>query len=152
MVTAAIVGSPQPIAKLTVWKIGPEWVAQQAKKVAASTMKARLLSACGSSIVAPLGGAPAAPGWAATSAGAERTNNAAGMSVPHTSAAMIIWAVRQSTCVMSHAAKGETVMGATPTPTDTSETARLRWRSNHELTVEIIGAKKLPVAIPTRTP
>src|SRR3954470_5448517 len=97
MVTAAIVGSPQPIAKLTVWKIGPEWVAQQAKKVAASTMNARLLSACGSSIVASLADAPDAPAWVATSAGAERTSNAAGMSAAHTSAAMIIWAVRQST-------------------------------------------------------
>src|SRR4051812_43582443 len=97
MVTAAIVGRPQPIAKLTVWKIGPEWVAQQAKNVAASTMKARLLSACGSSIPPSLADAPGAPAWDALSAGAERTSNAAGTRVAHTSAAMTNWALRQST-------------------------------------------------------
>src|SRR5215207_10049971 len=43
-------------------------------------------------------------------------------------------------------------MGAIPMPADTSETARLRWVSNHPVTVAIIGAKIAAIAPPTRTP
>src|SRR5262245_56235257 len=53
---------------------------------------------------------------------------------------------------MSHAAKGETVIGATPTPAETSETASARCVSNHPVTVAISGAKKAPAAMPTSTP
>ena len=47
---------------------------------------------------------------------------------------------------------GATVMGATPMPAETSETARLRWRSNQPVTVAISGAKMAPPPTPTRTP
>jgi hypothetical protein len=60
--------------------------------------------------------------------------------------------VRQSVRATSQAANGDSVSGATPMPTDTSETARLRRRSNHDMTAEIIGAKKLPAATPTMRP
>ena len=66
--------------------------------------------------------------------------------------AMVSCALRQSVQDTSQAANGESVSGATPIPTETSETARLRWRSNHDITAEIIGAKKLPAATPTSTP
>ena len=65
---------------------------------------------------------------------------------------MVSCALRQSVQDTSQAANGESVSGATPIPTETSETARLRWRSNHDITAEIIGAKKLPAATPTSTP
>jgi hypothetical protein len=65
---------------------------------------------------------------------------------------MVSCAVRQSEPDSSHAASGEIVMGATPSPADTSDTASARWRSNQELTAAIIGAKKLPAATPTISP
>src|SRR6516165_6409789 len=47
---------------------------------------------------------------------------------------------------------GATVNGATPIPAETSETARLRWRSNQVVTVAISGAKMAPPPAPTRAP
>jgi len=47
---------------------------------------------------------------------------------------------------------GEIVMGATPMPADTSETARLRLLSNQVVAAAIIGAKNAPAAAPTRMP
>src|SRR5687768_8133802 len=93
----------------------------------------------------------AAPESAAAT-GVGRTNRAAGMSKTHTRTPMMSCAVRQSVQETSHAANGDSVSGATPTPTDTSDTARLRWRSNHAITAAIIGAKKLPAATPTISP
>ena len=65
---------------------------------------------------------------------------------------MVAMAVRQSYSWSSQAAKGETVIGATPMPADTSETARLRLVVNHPVVAAIIGAKKEPAASPTRMP
>ena len=59
-------------------------------------------------------------------AGGRRANKAAGIRVAQTSSAITASAARQSICVMSQAANGDIVMGATPTPTDTSATARPR--------------------------
>jgi hypothetical protein len=53
---------------------------------------------------------------------------------------------------MSHAANGDIVIGATPTPTDTSETARPRCWVIQPITAAIIGVKKLPTATPTSRP
>ena len=53
---------------------------------------------------------------------------------------------------MSHAANGDMVIGATPTPTETSETARPRCSAIQPMTAAIIGVKKLPTAIPTNKP
>ena len=61
-------------------------------------------------------------------------------------------AARQSPFVRSQAAKGDMVIGATPTPAETSETARLRWFGTQALTAVIIGTKKLPADKPTRMP
>src|SRR5262245_51344477 len=92
-----------------------------------------------------------APG-PALAAGAWRTKREAGMRSAQTRIAIVSCAVRQSVNDTSHAAKGDMVSGATPTPTDTSETARLRRRSIHDMTAASIGGKKLPAATPTITP
>ena len=44
------------------------------------------------------------------------------------------------------------VIGATPMPAETSETARLRCLSNQPVTVAIIGANTAPAAMPTTMP
>ena len=49
-------------------------------------------------------------------------------------------------------ASGEIVIGATPMPADTSDTARLRLSANQSVAAAIIGAKKAPAASPTMTP
>ena len=53
---------------------------------------------------------------------------------------------------MSQRANGEMVIGATPIPAETSETARLRLVVNHPVAVAIIGAKNALAARPTRMP
>ncbi len=53
---------------------------------------------------------------------------------------------------MSHAANGDIVTGATPTPTETSATARPRCVVIQPITAAIIGEKKLPTAMPTSSP
>ena len=44
------------------------------------------------------------------------------------------------------------VIGATPTPAETSEMARFRRRSNDDAVAAITGAKKLAEAAPNNTP
>ena len=61
-------------------------------------------------------------------------------------------AVRQSYVVINQRASGEIVIGATPMPAETSDTARLRCVSNYAVVNAIIGAKKVLAARPTRTP
>src|SRR5881628_1371502 len=112
--------------------MGPECAPQQKKNVAARIANSRERRACERPMPGP-GPGDAVPAAGAAEGAADRTKKAAGTSVAHTSAARIACAVRQSTTPSSHAAKGESVMGATPTPTDTSDTARLRRRSNHEV-------------------
>ncbi len=85
-------------------------------------------------------------------AGGRRTKSAAGTSVAHTSTASTTCAARQSICVMSQAANGDMVIGATPTPTETSDTARPRCPLIQPITAAIIGEKKLPTATPTSRP
>lgn len=68
------------------------------------------------------------------------------------SAAMSCSAPRQSCVWTSHAASGDMVIGATPMPADTSDTARLRCVSNHPVTQAIIGAKIAAAPMPTTTP
>ncbi len=65
---------------------------------------------------------------------------------------MISIDVRQSWLDISHAAKGDIVIGAMPIPAETSDTARPRCVSNHPVTQAIIGAKIADVAPPTSTP
>ena len=49
-------------------------------------------------------------------------------------------------------ANGDTVIGATPIPDDTSETASARCLSNHSVTVDISGTIRLPAAMPISRP
>ncbi len=44
------------------------------------------------------------------------------------------------------------VIGATPIPAETSDTARLRCLSNQPVTVAMVGAKIAPAATPTIRP
>src|SRR5438105_8518122 len=134
-----------------VWKIGPECAAQQAKKVSASTMNDVERNACETLIRAPPAAAPVRVPSAALP-GTCRTKRDAGTSKIQTRIPIVSCALRQSLRETSHAANGEMVMAATPRPADTSDTARLRWRSNHDVTAAIIGAKKLPAAMPTIRP
>src|SRR5262245_19158879 len=129
-----------------VWKIGPEEAAQQSKYVSARMMN----GAERRGAPAELCSVPTLAAWPLT--GGWRTKKAAGMSRTHTRTPMMSCALRQSVQETSHAANGDNVSGATPTPTETSETARLRWRSNQPITDAIIGAKKLPAAMPTSSP
>src|SRR6185436_16802152 len=125
---------------------------QQAKKVSPRTMN------CGERSAAPTEGkgasaAPAAPPAApGAAAGAGRTSSVAGRTSAAAMAAMVNCALRQSIVVRSQLANGDMVIGATPTPIETSETARARRRSNQAETVAISGAKKLPAAVPTSRP
>ena len=65
---------------------------------------------------------------------------------------MVSCALRQSWLASSQAASGEIVIGATPMPAETSDTARLRLRVSHDVTDAIIGTTKLPAERPTSTP
>src|SRR5689334_6273168 len=133
--------------------IGPECVAQQKKLVAIRMMNCGERSASPTDISAGdatlLDGAAAGP---AESAGGRRTNSATGIMIEPTTAARISIVVRQSWCETSQATIGDIVIGATPMPAETNDTARLRWVSNQPVTVAIIGAKIAAVAPPTITP
>src|SRR5262249_16708338 len=126
-----------------VWKIGPEWVAQQAKKVLASTRICGERSASAGLMPSP---PPAEPSLAdglsaeAACAGGRRTKRAPGTSNAQAKTAIKSCAERQSYRAVNQLAKGETVIGATPIPADTRETARLRCLSNHPVTGAIAGA------------
>src|SRR5260221_12172066 len=131
-----------------VWKIGPAWVAQQAKNVAASTMNGVERSAAPTAI----GDWPVALDGSISPRGVRRTKRAAGIRSTHTTRPMVSCALRQSVFCSSHAANGETVIGATPIPAETRDTARLRRFGSHALTAVIIGTMKLPAERPTTTP
>src|SRR5687768_14534387 len=85
-------------------------------------------------------------------AGAARTNQTAGRVSAQDSTPTISSVLRQSCCVTSQATSGDIVIGATPTPAETSDMARLRRRSNDEAVAAITGAKKLATAMPSSTP
>ena len=87
-----------------------------------------------------------------TAAGGCRTNIAAGINSTHARMPIANIAVRQSYVVINQRASGEIVIGATPSPADTSDTARLRCVSNQPVVAAIIGAKKLPAATPMIAP
>src|SRR5256885_14757058 len=101
-----------------VWKIGPECMAQQAKKVADSTMNCGERSAWPTVMLLFAG--TAAPGADGGTAGARRTRNAVGTRSTQARMAIASWAVRQSEFDSSQLAKGEIVIGATPMPAETS--------------------------------
>src|SRR5712664_1389297 len=86
------------------------------------------------------------------SAGARRTNSETGIMIEATISATICIEGRQSWCETSQAANGAMVIGATPMPAETSDTARLRFVSNQPNTVALIGAKIAAQAAPTISP
>src|SRR6185503_5904718 len=133
-----------------MWKIGPECAAQHRKNTTPSTTNWRDRSATASELIGPSGTSFAAGAAAGTDDC--RTNTAAGINNTHARMPMRNIAVRQSYAVINQRASGEIVIGATPMPAETSDTARLRCVSNHAVVNAIIGAKNVLAARPTRTP
>src|SRR4029453_9278364 len=132
-----------------MWKIGPECAAQHRKKTRPSTMNWRERSASASELIGPSSTGPAAGALPAGTGGC-RTHIAARVNNTHALTPITNIAVRQSYAVINQRANGEIVIGATPMPAETSDTARLRLLSNHSVAAAIIGAKKAPAARPTR--
>src|SRR5262249_48008791 len=136
-----------------MWKIGPECAAQQAKKVSASTRNCGDRRACAADMPLSAVTPDLTPGLAIVAVeGARRTNSAAGSNNDQARMPMRSMAVRQSWVQINSRANGEMVMGATPMPAETSETARLRFSANHAVAAAITGAKKALAARPTRMP
>src|SRR5690242_4455066 len=109
-----------------MWKIGPACAPQQRKKVEDSTMncgerKAALSDSIGASDDTP------AIVLSCAMTGGRRTSSDAGISNVQAPMPMISIALRRPYAAISQLAKGEIVIGATPTPADTSDTARLRF-------------------------
>src|SRR6266702_1954586 len=132
--------------------IGPEWVAQQKKLVASRMMNCGERSASPIDISACAAPSPDGATGGCASAGGRRTSSDTGIMMAPTTSATICIAVRQSWLETSQAASGAIVIGATPMPADTSDTARLRWVSNQPVTVAIIGAKIAEQEAPTSRP
>ena len=116
--------------------------------MAASTKNGVEVSASLTRMGGPAGASDA--DWATIGAG--RTSSARGIKSTHAAMPMVSCALRQSLFCSSNATSGDTVIGATPMPAETSETAMLRLFGSHALTTVIIGTKKLPPERPTSTP
>jgi len=95
-----------------------------------------------------LAAVPAAP----AGTGVRRMNHTAGSSTAQAPRPITICAVRQPCCETSQPANGAIVIGATPMPADTSDTARLRCLSNDAAVAAITGAKNAPAATPISRP
>src|SRR5688500_3889513 len=133
------------------WKMGPECAAQHAKKVNPRIRKC--FEVIASLTFMPAGAVPTgAPAGAGGAVGGRLTKKDAGTSSAHAIKPMINMTVRQSVRSSSHVASGEMVTGATPTPAETSDTARLRRVSNQPVTAAIIGAKNALTDSPMRKP
>src|ERR1700722_10830792 len=131
--------------------IGPECVAQHRKLVESRIMNCGERSAWARDISG--GASPsAAAALPRASAGGRRTKSETGIMMEATTAAITCIEVRQSWLVTSQAASGDMIIGATPMPADTRETARLRWVSNQPVTHAIIGAKIAEIVLPTMSP
>src|ERR1700754_3371960 len=109
------------------------------------TACAKVMADCGSPSMA-------AAALRSANAGGRRMSNAAGIISAAAMPAMMRSDVLQWWFDMIHAANGDMVIGATPMPAETSETARLRWVSNQPVTHAISGAKIAAVAPPIITP
>src|SRR5215813_7641588 len=131
--------------------IGPECVAQQKKLVASRMMNCGDLIAC-ASVMSGCGTALTGAAAVLASAGGLRTSSETGIMMAATTTARICIVVRQSWLETSQATSGDIVIGATPMPAETSDTARLRWVSNQPVTVAIIGAKIAAAAAPIMRP
>src|SRR5579863_4709337 len=120
-----------------MWKIGLEWAQQQPKNTSARTMNCGDRNAGPREVTTPgVGGGAPAP---LARPGARRTNSAAGIRRHQAATPMTSIAVRQSEAEISQRANGDTVIGATPMPAETKETARARFFSNQVVTVAISG-------------
>lgn len=85
-------------------------------------------------------------------AGGRRIRSEIGIIETATILAIICMALRQSWPSISQAASGDMVMGAMPMPAETRDTARLRWVSNHPVTLAMIGTMIAAPAAPTSKP
>src|SRR6266702_4406365 len=132
--------------------IGPEWVAQQKKFVSSRVMNCGERNACARDISPCDELSPAGVERAASSAGGRRTKSETGIMMQATITDTICIVVRQSWLETRQATSGAMVIGATPMPAETSETARLRWVSNQPVTAAIIGAKIAEIEPPTIRP
>ena len=84
--------------------------------------------------------------------GARRISSEAGTMIATAPTAIQNMALRQPICSMRKAASGLMVIGATPPPSDTSETASERCLSNQPSVAAMIGAKKAPPEAPISPP
>ena len=126
-----------------MWKIGPECAAQQAKWVSASATKAKVRKACAAVIdgmaSAARSGCSGMPG-AGIAGGGLRISIATGTSSATATMPTVSMAVRQSYAVISQRTKGAMISDCIPMPAETSDTARLRCRSNQAEAIVISGA------------
>src|ERR1700761_5750147 len=76
----------------------------------------------------------------AAEADTSRTSNAAGTITAQARPPSAARAIRQSYALMSHRAKGATVVDPRLMPAETSATARLRRRVNQRVVIDIRGA------------
>src|SRR5438552_19114785 len=86
-----------------------------------------------------IGGPAGASAWDWVTTGAGRTSSASGIKSTQATMPIVSCALRQSVFWSSKATSGDTVIGATPIPADTSETAMLRVFGSHALTTVRIG-------------
>ena len=84
------------------------------------------------------------PGASARASGALRIKKAAGMMKTAVAKTVNIIASRQPKFSINTVASGVMVIGATPAPSESGETARLRYLSNQPNVVAIKGAKTAP--------
>ena len=130
---------PWSVAWVTMWKIGPEWAAQQAKWV---TAMAQNCGAASTSRVEYSRPAPAAPPMAPapTSPGCSRMISATGTMMSQARSPRTSRATRQSHALVSARASGAMARMPTPMPEDTRATASPRRAVNHLVAVEVSGA------------
>src|SRR5262249_52436394 len=122
-----------------MWKIGPEWAAQQAKCAPASAANCGVRNAC-AAVHSTSGASDVFAEAPLARCGAGRTRKQAGIRSAQAAMPITSIAVRQSYAVISQLADGAIVSGATPMPAETSDTARLRCFSIQALATATIGA------------
>src|SRR3954471_21623946 len=132
-----------------MWKSGPEWAAQQAKLASDRIQNTGVFSACPSVMSARM--TPLADVLAvavSSPAGAGRSSTAAGRITPQAMTPRANMAKRQSCVTISQRASGATSVVPSARPAETSDTARLRWRTNQLAAAAVNGTYMAPAARP----
>src|SRR5579872_297749 len=123
-----------------MWKIGPEWAAQQAKLASDRIQKTDVFSACASVMSAGLdAAADEATAGPRPAAGAGRSSNEAGTMTAQPIKPSTSIAKRQSCATISQRASGAITVVPKASPAETRETARLRWRTNQLAVAAVNG-------------